>query len=136
MRMPFAPLAVAVLMLSPLAAARTTDAPVAVHLVSVDGIGVLVSWSPVPEADFYQIYRGTGPDNLQLLANTSLNHYLDQSSPPDATYGVSAVQGGVAGPITFISSSGDKGDCVAANTGGHVTVTLANCVVLAGWHVI
>jgi hypothetical protein len=128
MRVPFALLVVAALLLSPLAAAGTTaQEPRLRQLLSIDGVGVVLSWSPVLDADLYQVFRGSSENDLQWLANTTANHYVDQHGSINYTYGVAFVRDGVRGPIQVITASGNSEDCVSTNSELHITVTLANC---------
>jgi hypothetical protein len=132
MRASFIVLAVVAPILTPVAAAAALagsppEDPIAVEVIAGNG-GVLLSWSPVPGAQSYLVYRWANGGSPQLLTNTTLPEYWDADAPAGAAYGVSAVQGDQQSPIQVISQDSSAGDCVSFNSEFHVAITIANCV--------
>ena len=126
MRVPFVVLAIVALIPTAAAVAYTPEKPLATQLVGVEGV-VLISWTPVPAAEGYVVYRGTTADDLQVIERTTTPKYLDIGAPADAVYGVSVIEGGQESAIQIISWKSHTGDCVSFNSKLHVSITVANC---------
>jgi hypothetical protein len=48
------------------------DAPV-IDSIQESAGGVLITWSPIPNADGYQVYRSSEPDGIFVLIGTTAN---------------------------------------------------------------
>lgn len=126
MRSAIAFIVAAMMLATPLAAARAPP-PASIVVVAAPGAPILISWSPVIGAEAYVVFAGIDAAHLEEVATVSGNFLaMGEGSAPARTYGVASIVKGIVGDI-HQTDSGD-GDCVAANSNGHVAVMVSNCV--------
>ncbi len=82
---------------------------------------ILLTWSAVPNADGYRVFRGTSPDSLTPLAAWSSTSYVDSSVVPFVTYwyAVATIDS------TFSPPEGGPSHAVSASTNEPPTVCTA-----------
>lgn len=113
-------------LVAPFAVAKGPPAPAVFVTYDFDEDNLLV-WSPVAEAEFYVIYRGSSLATLAPYDITTQPFYVDPA-PIDGVYGVAASDGVQESEVRSAHPAGPGGNCVSANTNLHVTVQASNCV--------
>lgn len=119
----FVALALVILVAPTLAiAARSEDQQhLSVTIVAVDP-GAVVAWTPALGPVTYEVYRGTHPGDITLVAKTASTKFFDEDAPPGALYYL------VLALLETNASRTGTGDCIASRGTTGYSVTIAHCM--------
>jgi len=100
----------------------------AVAIFSSEDLGVIVTWSPAPNAISYAVYRGASLDDLVLLGETPATFWHDEDPLPGESWYVILSQAAASDPPSPADFGSFQGSCVNRNGTTGVTVTASHCV--------
>ena len=109
--------------------AQPRDA-LAVSVYGVPDVGVIVAWTPAPNAVGYAIFRGASPDDAEYVGQSTTVLFHDPAPLEGASwYVIYSIEPRESGALGALAALGKfRGSCVHQSGTTGVTVTASHCM--------